>query len=34
MVTHEQALAIRCASRVVTLSDGKVAGDVSMARAS
>jgi putative ABC transport system ATP-binding protein len=34
MVTHEQALAIRCASRVVTLSDGKVAGDVSMERAS
>jgi putative ABC transport system ATP-binding protein len=34
MVTHEQHLAIRCASRVVTLSDGKVVGDVSMERAS
>ncbi|MGH3204614.1 MAG: ABC transporter ATP-binding protein [Streptosporangiaceae bacterium] len=34
MVTHEEALAIRCASRVVTLSDGKVAADVSMERAS
>jgi putative ABC transport system ATP-binding protein len=34
MVTHEQNLAIRCASRVVTLSDGEIAGDVSMARAS
>jgi len=34
MVTHEQALAIRCASRVVTMSDGQIAGDVSMERAS
>lgn len=34
MVTHEQALAIQCASRVVTLSDGQVVGDVSMERAS
>ncbi len=34
MVTHEQALAIRCASRVVTLSDGGIIGDVSMERAS
>jgi putative ABC transport system ATP-binding protein len=34
MVTHEQNLAIRCASRVVTLSDGKIVGDVAMERAS
>jgi putative ABC transport system ATP-binding protein len=34
MVTHEQHLAIRCASRVLTLSDGKIVGDVSMERAS
>jgi putative ABC transport system ATP-binding protein len=34
MVTHEQNLAIRCASRVVTLSDGMIAGDVAMERAS
>lgn len=34
MVTHDQHLAIRCASRVVTLSDGNVVGDVSMERAS
>lgn len=34
MVTHEQNLAIRCASRVVTMSDGNVVGDVSMERAS
>jgi putative ABC transport system ATP-binding protein len=34
MVTHEQALAIRCANRVVTMSDGKVVSDVSMERAS
>jgi putative ABC transport system ATP-binding protein len=34
MVTHEQNLAIRCASRVVTLSDGMVVGDVAMERAS
>jgi putative ABC transport system ATP-binding protein len=34
MVTHEQALAIRCASRVVTMSDGEIVADVSMERAS
>lgn len=34
MVTHEQNLAIRCASRVVTLSDGEITGDVSMERTS
>jgi len=34
LVTHEQNLAIRCASRVITLSDGNVVGDVSMERAS
>ena len=34
MVTHDQNLAIRCASRVVTLSDGMVVGDVSLERAS
>jgi putative ABC transport system ATP-binding protein len=34
MVTHEQNLAIRCASRVVTLSDGELVGDVSMERSS
>jgi putative ABC transport system ATP-binding protein len=34
MVTHEQGLAIRCASRVVTMSDGQVVGDVSMERTS
>jgi putative ABC transport system ATP-binding protein len=34
MVTHDQHLATRCASRVVTLSDGKVAGEVSLERAS
>ena len=34
MVTHDQHLAIRCASRVITLTDGQVAGDVAMERAS
>ena len=34
MVTHEQHLAIRCASRVVRLSDGRVVSDVSLERRS
>lgn len=34
MVTHDQHLATRCASRVVTLSDGKVADEASLERAS
>ena len=34
MVTHDQHLATRCASRVVTLSDGQVVGQASLERAS
>ena len=34
MVTHEQQLAVRCASRIITLSDGRIAGDASLERAS
>jgi putative ABC transport system ATP-binding protein len=34
MVTHDQQLATRCASKLVTLSDGKVVGEVSLERAS
>jgi putative ABC transport system ATP-binding protein len=33
IVTHDEHLAVRCASRVVTLSDGQVVGDVSLERA-
>jgi len=34
MVTHDQRLATRCASRLVTLSDGKVVREVSLERTS
>jgi putative ABC transport system ATP-binding protein len=34
LVTHDQRLATRCASRVVTLSDGQVAGEVRLEQAS